>query len=555
MPAQSGAAILLAYGTQPSQAQNGDAILLEYAPPAVTGRRLVAETRAPWSTAAALASEITGPMLATATLDVDRAAPWGVTQPRAADTRASWIVSRQADGAGRYPWGARTGRMAHTTESIWVLSRTADDAARLPWGLYEHRRGVRISQPWWVAGHADDHGRTMPWGIGSPRDAGLVAVVAEAIPCGPEYWLPWVRYSRQIETGWGVVVEPGGPPVDENGTIIVPVRGVYIVLNEVSLMRVSDSLMLDCLSLSITLDADSWVCGFNASLPGAALDEVIGSAGSPVELEASVNGITFRLLAERVGRDRSFGKSRIAISGRGRAAVLDAPYAPIMAYASASAITAQQAAEAAITASGLPTGWTLDWQLTDWLLPAGLWAHQGSPISALNRIAEAAGGYIQADPATKVLAVMPRYPVVPWEWAGETPDIEIPPSVAVTEGIAWEDKPAYNAVYVSGAAGGVLGHVKRTGTAGDLVAQMVTDDLITHTDAARQRGTRILSDTGRQARVSLSLPVLAETGIILPGQLVRYVDGATTRLGLARSVAVTAGLPKVRQAVEIETHA
>ncbi len=326
------------------------------------------------------------------------------------------------------------------------------------------------------------------------------------------------------------------------------------MLNEVTLMRVSDSQFLDCLGLTITLDADSWVCGFNASLPGSALDEVIGSAGSPVELEASVNGITFRLLAERVQRDRLFGRTRIAISGRGRAAVLDAPYAPIMSYASASAITAQQAAEAAITASGLPTGWTLDWQLSDWLLPAGLWAHQGSPLSAVTRIAEAAGGYVQADPVAQVLAILPRYPVAPWDWAGETPDIEIPASVAVTEGIEWADKPAYNAVYVSGATGGVLGHVKRAGSAGDIVAQMVTDDLITHTDAARQRGTAILSDTGRQARVSLSLPVLDETGIILPGQLVRYADGATTRLGLARSVSVTAGLPKVRQTVEIETH-
>jgi hypothetical protein len=83
---------------------------------------------------------------------------------------------------------------------------------------------------------------------------------------------------------------------------------------------------------------------------------------------------------------------------------------------------------------------------------------------------------------------------------------------------------------------------------------MVTDDLITHADAARQRGTAILADTGRQARISLSMPVLDETGIILPGQLVRYVDGATTRLGLARSVNVSASLPKVRQTVEIETH-
>jgi hypothetical protein len=150
--------------------------------------------------------------------------------------------------------------------------------------------------------------------------------------------------------------------------------------------------------------------------------------------------------------------------------------------------------------------------------------------------------------------VLPGYPFTPWDFATATPDLEIPVNVATREGIEWHDKPAYNEVYVIGQAGGVLGHVIRAGTTGGTPAQMVTDDLITHSDAARQRGTRILADTGRQASVSLTMPILEDSGIILPGQLIRYVDGATTRLGLSRAVSIQTGLPSTRQTIEIETH-
>ena len=124
------------------------------------------------------------------------------------------------------------------------------------------------------------------------------------------------------------------------------------------------------------------------------------------------------------------------------------------------------------------------------------------------------------------------------------------------ESIEWQDKAAYNRVYVGGTeTGGILGQITRTGTAGDVVAPMVTDPLITHADAARARGRPILADTGRQARITLELPILPETGIITPGKLVQYTDAGTTRRGLVRSTAVTAQLPTARQTIELETHA
>lgn len=123
------------------------------------------------------------------------------------------------------------------------------------------------------------------------------------------------------------------------------------------------------------------------------------------------------------------------------------------------------------------------------------------------------------------------------------------------EGLTWQLKPTYDRVFVQGQApGGVQGDVVREGTAGLLLAQQVVDPLITHVDAARQKGIQVLSDTGRFTMVELRLPVLEDTGVIRPGTFVRYVDGGTTRVGLVRSVSVSVTLPSVTQTITVETH-
>ena len=122
------------------------------------------------------------------------------------------------------------------------------------------------------------------------------------------------------------------------------------------------------------------------------------------------------------------------------------------------------------------------------------------------------------------------------------------------ESINWTDKPDYNAVYVSGAtASGILGYIKHAGAAGDKLAPMITDALITQSTAARQRGISILDDTGRNATHSLSLPVLQEVGIIMQGKMTRYVDNAEV-MGLFKGVSISAEQAKFRQTVEVQTH-
>jgi hypothetical protein len=243
------------------------------------------------------------------------------------------------------------------------------------------------------------------------------------------------------------------------------------------------------------------------------------------------------------------------VRGRGKAAFLDAPYAPIQNFGSDVDRTAQQLMADVLTTNGVSIGWDIDWGLTDWLVPGGSWSGQGTYIQGANTIAAAAGGYVQPHRTDQELRILPRYPHAPWEWATEvTPDFELPAALAQREAIEWIEKVRYNRVFVQGQVNGVRGQVTRTGTAGDIVAQMVVDSLITHADAARQRGLPVLADTGRQARVTIKVPVLDEIGVIEPGNFVRWVDGATTRLGLVRSTSLEISHPEAWQSLLLETH-
>lgn len=337
--------------------------------------------------------------------------------------------------------------------------------------------------------------------------------------------------------------------------IIIPVLRTYVTINSISLHRVDTGAELHAHSFNMSLDVDSWTWSWSASLHHDAANHLGRDAeGDPAELAVVVNGIAFRLRLGAVSRDRRFSPTRWAVSGKGKAAILGAPYAPRMSFGNTAPRTAQQLMADVLTINGVSLGWTVDWGLTDWLVPEGAWSLQGSYIEAINDIAAAAGGYVQPHATDAVLRVLPRYPVAPWSWDSVTPDFEIPADAAEVEATEYLDKPTYNRVFVGGVGAGVFGPFTRAGTAGNVVAPQVNHALITHADAHRQRGLAELSDTGRQEHITLKMQVLPETGIITPGQFVRYL-GDKNVMGIVRSTVIDWGFPKLRQTLRLETHA
>lgn len=554
MSAQDGGSLVLEYGPQGEQ-QDGGSLVLSYDDVAPVRRRVVASLHAPWAQGHAVANEVRAPDVAARALDIQHRARWGQGRAVQAEQRAPWVLLRRVDDQSRAPWGRYAARPAHQVQAPWVISRRVDEQRRAPWGSYAARPSLEPRLTWGVPVFLDLQ-RRAPWGQYAARpERALQAPWVRVRRVNLERWFPWTKFSRQLNPGWGVVVPGGEPPTDENGTVIVPIRKAYMVRNEITLVRVDGALSIPMHTFGMSLDADSWTWQWSATLPATALALVLpGVDGDPVEVQATVNGIPFRLMVEQISKPREFANHRVNVSGRGLAAVLDDPYAPVLNHGNTSARTAQQLMNDVLMLNGVPIGWDVDWGITDWLVPGNVWTHQGTYMAALRDIAEAAGAYIQPHDTERTLQVLARYPHMPRDWTLDMADIELPAGVGAMENIEWVRKPSYDRVHVSGTTAGAVYEVNLTGGAGLLSAPMVTHPLITHVDAGRQRGIAVLADTGLQQPVTLRMQVLEESGLIKPGMYVRYpVDGAM-RLGLVRSTSVEWDRPALRQTFTLETH-
>lgn len=527
----------------------------------------------------------------------ETAAPWGLSARQLGEHAAAWSTAIPAAKETAAAW-APSGRVLHQVSTPWGRGTPREADLQAP-----HQRATSVKAqavaPWQVAGRAHataalghqvallllaqalaphqvaqrQHVTLLALsGVGTGRWADLLALweVAGHIQPGREVWPPvnpgavtprvpdthlvfacppWL--GGGVHLVFGHVCAPDVP----TASVVVPVRSVYMIVNTASLRRVSNNQSLPTYSTSLTIDADSWTWGFQATMPADALGMIQRiSPAEPVEVELTVNGQPYRALIESAVRSRTFKDWQLTVRGRGLGAVLDTPYAPQRLFTNTAVRTAQQLIGDALTIGGEGFGWGVEWNIDDWLVPAGAWNHRGSMISAVNAIAAAAGAYVQPHPTSQTLRVLPRYPGAPWEWGAVTPDIHLPAAVMSVEGIEWVDRPDYNRVFVSGVQAGVNGQVTRAGTAGDMVAGMVTDPLITAVEAARQRGISELAKGGTWAEMSLKLPVLTETGVIHPGKFVRYNDGDVDRLGIVRSTNVQDDGTEIWQTIGVESY-
>lgn len=550
-------------------------------------RPLVADAQSLWQRAQAASEALTGRYSRAAALPVQQRPSWQEAVRTAAALSPSWSdAARAARAFVRAGW--------HEAQPLRAVHMRAlyEEAIRLRGGATaEWREAVQLANPATRQGFQDadrtcrrwvDDSFTEGWRLrrgvrdfgthGVPLRTGRAALYQEAWPPRPGRWVRPVQppvvdpcYLPELPVRL-VFSDPTAPTskliffcerhaIEPGGTIVVPIRRVYMVLNETSLRRVEGDIQLPTFGASFTLDAGSFTWGMNATLPADQLPLLEPVDDEPVEVELMVNGVPYRFLIEARSRERMFGQSVVSVTGRGLSALLDAPYVHEMSFGNTANRTAQQLMGDVLTLNGISLGWDVEWGLLDWTVPAGVWQFNGTYIAALGAIAQAAGGYLQPDPLLKTIRVLARYPEAPWNWGSVTPDFEVPSALVMRESMEWTRKPKYNRVYVAGtAAGSVRGNIKRDGTAGEFEAPMIVDSLITEGLAAFQRGRAVLSDTGNQVHVPLRLPVLPETGIIVPGKFVDYVDAGVTRRGLVRSVQVDVGMPEVWQNIGVETH-
>ncbi|WP_432745755.1 hypothetical protein ABXJ76_07780 [Methylobacter sp. G7] len=349
------------------------------------------------------------------------------------------------------------------------------------------------------------------------------------------------------------VYPPNPDPTDPPGhvTITIPTQSAYIMQHTIT-VTLLDLTPISMESVNLGLDADSFAWQFSGTLLDKSDLVKVQQVGSdePVQLVITINGYNWKVLVERIEHSRQFGGRSISLSGRGLTALLGQPYEQPASATQSSALTVQQLAELQ-----LPTGWTINWTAVTWLVPSGAYSYNNqTPIQALATLVGDIGAMIVPSRDSKVLNVMPRYPVLPWDFGLLSPDVVIP-EAAITE-LSQRPVVPYqaNGVYVHGTeVGGVLAWCRLDGTDGARLASTTSNALMTDAIGCRALGERIIAGQYTQPSVrSLSVPM---DGVIVPlvsvGQLVSVtLDGVSVK-GIVNSVSIAASLGSVRQTIQI----
>jgi hypothetical protein len=387
-------------------------------------------------------------------------------------------------------------------------------------------------------------------GISTPDGGGGPVIPPKEPPCyAPD---PHLVFTAGRALNGHLVFVCGVRTPQPTPHYVIPLLPVYMQVHHLTAHLLPGMDPVPLTDLTMAADDDGYGWSLTASGPEHLMDQLAPVAGLPAQVQVVINGMAFVFAITSTARSRSFERKRVAVQGVSVTALLGAPYMPQQSWLSTAPATAQQLAVQALEFTGVG----LDWQIADWLVPAGAWSYQGTPLQAVLRVAESVGAVVRSHPTAAQLIVAPRYPVLPWHWADATPDVQMPAAVIATDELRPEPRADYNAIYVTGGSvGGVQGHVVRTLSARDKLAPAVQDDLITHADAARLRGQWALAASGNKLLHTISMPVLTggtNPGIVRPGQLLEVVDTDGTWRGLVRGVNVSATLPRVRQQLTVE---
>lgn len=529
--------------------------------------------------------------------NVPKAAVFGDAVACSAQADAVWTMPVRADKHSAAAWGATAKAADSQASTQWQAPAAAHRTAAAPWqtakhvgrsdsARYGHAKPThRHSVAPWQQGRA--HQRAVTSGFnrqGKPAQRRTEVLWQQALVLssygGPQYLPP----PRPVNPGVQPIVvdmrfcalypagghpasaltlvfglNPCGGVTPDSPIYILPAR-YYMAVHSLEAHLLPGLTPIPIYDVSLQADSGSFAWTFSATGPADLFDALAPSGGLPPSLRITIDGLQWVFVVDSLQRQEQFGQRGTRIAGRSATALVGSPYSRGAARLSTTARNAQQLAAAALDLTGV----ALDWGISDWLVPAGAWSHTGTPLAAVQAIAEAAGGYVNSHRSAPTLLVRHPYPTLPggvpggpWNWASvAAADVELAPSAIITSSIERRDGPDVDGIYVSGTSQGVLAHVKRTGTAGAKLASMVTDPLMAANIAAQQRGLAALGAAGAKHLVQISLPVLtggANPGVLDVGQLVQINESVPWRARV-RAVGVQAKMPKVRQSITLERH-
>lgn len=239
-------------------------------------------------------------------------------------------------------------------------------------------------------------------------------------------------------------------------------------------------------------------------------------------LKVVINGYEHRVLIEQFSTSRRFGDASFQGQGRSLLALLASPYQLPITYANSTPRSLLGILSDLLNGSG----WTVKLQgFSDFTIPEGAFSVQGkAPIEAIAAQLDGIGVMLHANDIRKELTLLPKWPIVPWQMANQSPAIVFHQGVIQSLSESEELSPLCNGIYVRGEQVGVSAHVKRQGTAGNVTPNDISHPLVVTAVAAQLCGTAALADTGKKRQWQITAPVMATLPIVTEGQLIGIRD-------------------------------
>ena len=491
--------------------------------------------------------------------------------------RLAWQDSLHLDGAGIDRW-QEADWAGHGKTTRWQPSPRLEQQAVTAWqdgqtvtrsvtSLYQARLPLGIV----AAGPVWQHGALATLRVVDGMQDGLLVIAVEievwqqagypgnapnpGPPIPPVIPWPWGTNLDLRCPLPGTTLRIGRSPCILVAEREIPVRRTYMTTNTAALVRWPDLTPLPVTSMTVETDFDSWCWALTATLAGPDAWALVQPNPLACQVQATINGQVWRFLLDVPSTSRSFNSDRVTLKGRSRSAWLHDPYTPSRNFTQTQAREMQQLGEAALA----NTGWTLDWQGANWVVPAGRYQAWNTPIGELIRLANVTDDGLYSHPSLEVISLIKRWPAASWLVDGETAILAIPEAAILSLTQSPVYTQPYNGVYVSGTSHGALALVKIAWTDGALQpAEPITNELLCDEAgvAARQRGLNALSDSGTgwemDAETLFAPNASPAFPLVPPGQIVSIAG----MKGISRSCRIVAqrsgGALSVRQSIGLE---
>lgn len=323
--------------------------------------------------------------------------------------------------------------------------------------------------------------------------------------------------------------------------------GSSIMINNIVSVTRLDGREIHVQSANVACDPDAWC--YTADLSVKFEHESLVADHPTITIK--MNHLSWVVKIESIDYQSGFNQNTLSVKCRSLTAAFDSGS---LSADFPAGISANQLAMQQIQEIGLDTGFDLEWGIDDWIIPGNIYSYADStrldiikaPINAVNAL-------LLSHPTEPLFLVKPRYKQMPWSLENMHVDFGISDKDILTISRQYIEKPMYDAVFVSGDVAGITAHCRRYGAAGNKVAPIVIERLITEQQAALERGRSVLASVGKQQNIVISMPLYYETPILYQSDIIKANDD----IGYLRSYSVRAesdakGSMTIRQSLGIE---